>query len=251
MQRKVNKRKAKNEARKLLNQFKFQKPPLDIFALLSFIDLECREFDPKNLNLKDTKPDEVSAFIEYSENIVMYNKFHHIHKVRFSIAHEIGHYQLKHRSFPHPINYNAKNPDELEANIFAAELLMPDYLIKKEVINDLDDIGKIAEKFQISPEAAQLRIRLDNTIVGNGYDYIEKRSEPKEYKDFDTTFYSSHFPPDKDFEDDFDNAYDHYSEYTEEDLIDLLNWIERTDEQDSFPEAYRAIKKLVKEYRKS
>lgn len=68
---------------------------------------------------------------------VIVNSTHHIHRQRFSIAHEIGHYLFQHkgtllRTIDFSMYTDSKDyQNELEANDFAAKLLMPLKLINK------------------------------------------------------------------------------------------------------------------------
>lgn len=58
----------------------------------------------------------------------------------------------------------ATDSDEIEANQFAAEVLMPDFLVSKELSrlpNDLDSeeaIALLAKRFQVSEQALTLRL---------------------------------------------------------------------------------------------
>lgn len=89
---------------------------------------------------------------------------------RFTIAHELGHY------FLHPnknafVDYrdNQKNIKrgikEIQANIFAAALLMPktflekDYKeISKKGLFEEDDLKFLADKYQVSEDAMKIRL---------------------------------------------------------------------------------------------
>lgn len=72
---------------------------------------------------------------------------------RFSIAHELGHYLL-HRDLiaagttPGPEH-------EREANEFAAELLMPEEVIRRAALNQL---AELKDHFLVSPTALQVRL---------------------------------------------------------------------------------------------
>ena len=91
-------------------------------------------------------------------------------RINFTLAHEFGHYLLHRIEHPDGINCNSQNITrwnseygqiEHQANVFAANLLMPldDYRqhidAKKKV--DFDLIGQCAERYQVSLIAATLR----------------------------------------------------------------------------------------------
>jgi Zn-dependent peptidase ImmA (M78 family) len=58
----------------------------------------------------------------------------------------------------------ATNSDEIEANQFASELLMPTHLVREEIKKlpkDIDAehaVSMLAERFQVSEQAAMLRL---------------------------------------------------------------------------------------------
>ena len=92
---------------------------------------------------KEPLPSMQSGRLENSKIIV--NSVHHIHRQRFTIAHEIGHYLFQHegnllRTMDFDMytdNQDYKN--ELEANDFAAKLLMPLVIIEKYIKEFFDD----------------------------------------------------------------------------------------------------------------
>jgi Zn-dependent peptidase ImmA (M78 family) len=98
------------------------------------------------------------------------NSDHHEHRRRFTIAHEIGHYILHSDEMLHYDKDELENiylrsddissPEEIEANHFAAELLMPEELILKCIENDEQSIKVLAERFNVSEHA--MRYRLTN-----------------------------------------------------------------------------------------
>ena len=94
---------------------------------------------------------------------------------RFTIAHELGHYMLhaqKSNMFMDNIFFRKKSEGytskeekiEKEANYFAANILMPENLIKKEIAEldcDLHDditVASLANKFEVSSSAMTFRL---------------------------------------------------------------------------------------------
>jgi Zn-dependent peptidase ImmA (M78 family) len=98
---------------------------------------------------------------------------------RFTIAHEIGHFHLRHQFEPgehvhvdrgHLITpRNSKSSTgvdrkEIEANQFAASLLMPSELVMKKIralkVTSLFDhhVQKLAEEFDVSEQAMTIRL---------------------------------------------------------------------------------------------
>ncbi|MEQ8552324.1 MAG: ImmA/IrrE family metallo-endopeptidase [Cyclobacteriaceae bacterium] len=104
--------------------------------------------------------------IKNGNGIIGFNHRHPDVRKRFTIAHEIGHYILHHVKADESDDlyvdktvsiYHRKdqsNREEKEANVFAASLLMPEDLVKKEAskfiaIGD-SEIEKLAEHFEVS-----------------------------------------------------------------------------------------------------
>lgn len=82
---------------------------------------------------------------------------------RFTIAHEIGHFVLHpHRLAPErggdPGNAGWQQ-QEHEADQFAAELLMPEELVREAVVHHGPDALRLADQFQVSRAAMQARLR--------------------------------------------------------------------------------------------
>lgn len=102
------------------------------------------------------------------------NSLHHPNRQRFTIAHELGHLLL-HKGEVHidrsfrvnrrdEVSSLAVDPDEIEANCFAAELLMPYDLVMAELlecdidVEDESEIRRFAKKYEVSLQAMTHRI---------------------------------------------------------------------------------------------
>ena len=112
---------------------------------------------------------------EGRSSIIGVNSNHPLTRQRFTIAHELGHILL-HRDETFHVDERpairfrdeesslATSADEIEANQFAAELLMPEFLVKKEVqklddeIDSEDAITELADRFAVSEQAMTLRL---------------------------------------------------------------------------------------------
>ena len=106
--------------------------------------------------------------------IVGVNKEHHLNRRRFSIAHEIGHFVL-HRGdtyvdkgyrvhFRDLESGSATKREEMAANAFAAELLMPAEWVKRAFdeqpfdLSDDDGLERLAKEFRVSVQAMAYRL---------------------------------------------------------------------------------------------
>ena len=86
---------------------------------------------------------------------------------RFTIAHELGHWICHARPDPHvaapsycrtlDVSHNADRDLEREANVFGAELLMPEAAVR-EAWAALPDLAEVAAKFAVSALAAHWRL---------------------------------------------------------------------------------------------
>src|SRR5579864_3458806 len=107
--------------------------------------------------------------------IIGVNSAHSIGRQPFTIAHELGHLILHKDEALHvdeksPIGFRneesslATKAPEIEANQFAAELLMPGDLLAKQIASISDDMGaedavtELADRFQVSEQAMTLRL---------------------------------------------------------------------------------------------
>jgi hypothetical protein len=92
-------------------------------------------------------------------------------RLRFTIAHEIGHFVL------HPeraiserggATNRATARLEHEADQFAAELLMPEHLVRQAVLDDGADARRLADRFDVSAQAMSLRLRRLGIVERHG-----------------------------------------------------------------------------------
>jgi Zn-dependent peptidase ImmA (M78 family) len=132
----------------------------------------------------DKVDDDLSGFLVRDEqnlrkSVIGANKSHHRHRQRFTIAHELGHYLLHKGETVHldegrrafAINLRdaesatGEDNEEKEANLFAAELLMPAKFLKKDLEGESLDIlegsvalDRLATKYRVSTQALTFRL---------------------------------------------------------------------------------------------
>jgi Zn-dependent peptidase ImmA (M78 family) len=165
---------AKTKAKKLLSQLGIKVENVDVKkAKRLSINVE----DVANLlNIKVSRypfSDDVSGvfFKKGSQLFLGVNENHHEHRQRFTIAHEIGHYILHANETLHydvrseleSVHFRAENISnvgEIEANHFAAELLMPEDIVYRCIQSGMHSIKELAEVFNVSENA--MRYRLTN-----------------------------------------------------------------------------------------
>ncbi len=122
----------------------------------------------------------VSGFLyrrpSVGKSIIGVNRLQHRNRQRFTIAHELGHLLLHSGDVVHvDTSFNVKHRDErsssgtdvseMEANLFAAELLMPIHFLQHDLntLGELDllydeKVAKLARLYQVSNQAMAVRL---------------------------------------------------------------------------------------------
>ncbi len=160
---------ARKKASEVLREAKVKRAPIDLVRIATMLGAAIH-YEPLQ--------NEISGMVTRTSNgtaVIGVNSLHAKTRQRFSIAHEIGHlvlhedemlhvdskYQIALRSPQSSMGTDAK---EVEANQFAAELLMPKELIEKDVnelMGDLeieDAVCELADKYQVSEQAMTIRL---------------------------------------------------------------------------------------------
>ncbi|MCS7202577.1 MAG: ImmA/IrrE family metallo-endopeptidase [Dictyoglomus sp.] len=105
----------------------------------------------------------ISGFICSFNNsgVILVNKYHPLTRQRFTIAHELGHYFLHHKSF---LSFEEDKIMRIQANNFAGTLLLPYFLLERYLYLHPSKISKI---FMVSQGVVERRIeflRRENKI---------------------------------------------------------------------------------------
>lgn len=170
------------KVRKLLQDHRQFSAPVDIFLLIRKLGIECQFLDME---------DDMSGMlkIDSAHSKIGINKNHHINRQRFTAAHELGHYvlhsnissQFIDRSFMRGVvdqqlanrkmsfnrdleSASGSNEVEIEANRYAANILMPAELIDQYIDKfDIDptsdkDILRLSRYFNVSSQAMAFRL---------------------------------------------------------------------------------------------
>ena len=145
--------------------------------------------------LRVSFPDNISGAIrkEGTGYMIVINSHHAITRQRFTIAHELGHY-IYHRNllgagtgdtrayraegtpFPNP---NITPTQEKQANVFAANLLMPNHLICALKAKGITSPAGLAEKLQVSEAAMRIKLGLNrDSIEHNEGEKSDEWAEP-------------------------------------------------------------------------
>ena len=149
---------------------------LDDLNITKGTDIQLKKIcDFLNVNLKESElKTDVSGLFIYKNNQgnILYNKYESNNRQRFTIAHELGHHVLHKiplsmtknevKLFRDSDSSTGENKNEIEANSFAASLLMPEKFVHEEVENapkEINDaIKHLAGIFKVSKQAMTFRL---------------------------------------------------------------------------------------------
>lgn len=163
-------------AEKLLKEHCPNGAPVDVQRIAQRLGIEIK---------REPVDDDLSGFLlreaKSGRAVIGVNANHHENRRTFTIAHELGHFLLHEAETVHldskssgytlqlrsPESATGENINEREANLFAAELLMPAKFLEKELrkkdldlLEDEDVLKALANKCRVSVQA--LTIRLHN-----------------------------------------------------------------------------------------
>ncbi|WP_319371990.1 ImmA/IrrE family metallo-endopeptidase [uncultured Ilyobacter sp.] len=150
----------KDLAAKIRNEYNLTSLPIDIAKILN--DKNIKFF---TANLDNINGYELSGLIEKKDNgeiRIIVNNQHQDTRNVFTVAHELGHYflgDLNGKKRVVSLRGGSKNKKERAADFFAAELLMPEDLIR-ETIEKLffPTLQEMANKFRVSRAAMKYRL---------------------------------------------------------------------------------------------
>ncbi len=164
-----------NAAQSLLTRLNITAAPIDVEAIATSLGAVV-SYEPFTEDLSGV------LIKEKSRLVIGVNSSHPKTRQRFTIAHEIGHLELQHQGEifidkamkpqttimkRDSTSSQASDLREIEANRFAAELLMPERFVitalqrrtsKKAKIEASELIAGLAEEFQVSPQAMEYRL---------------------------------------------------------------------------------------------
>lgn len=148
----------RQKAEKLVQKFGFDGPPVDVRKIADGLGIEIIEM---------TLP---SWFFGVLVNLkgdfyIALNKGMPEHRKNFTLAHEIAHHQLHGDELAYMKNCK-RDYFHREADVFAAELCMPTFLVKDEARKWYNDYRWLAKEFAVS-ETAMVRKLQEVGILKN------------------------------------------------------------------------------------
>lgn len=165
----MSRRRAATAARQLLHRTG-SVIPIDVYDIATRLGIEIVERSLEDYLSSPLSNTSALLLRKHGRAICVVHRDHAPTRKRFSIAHEIGHFVLH----PAKESYDVRARDghssegiyreEIEANAFAAELLMPAEILHSKVPAPLDlfyhtdRISDLAHLFQVSTEAMTHRL---------------------------------------------------------------------------------------------
>lgn len=160
------------KAQEILRQYGITNAPVPVDSIARQMGVDIRY---------STLDDELSGmiFIKDGYAIIGVNKLHHPNRQRFTIAHELGHFVMHKPLITNEVHVDRQfkvlmrdgnaatgtQREEVEANRFAAALLMPESLVLEAIANhtfDIDDenpLSSLAKQFKVSRQTMEYRVR--------------------------------------------------------------------------------------------
>lgn len=175
-------RRAKKRAREVLDAHQVQHPPVDVWSIAQDEGIRVVE--------KDLEDRISGLLVRKGETAsIGVNALHHPNRQRFTLAHELGHYHL-HGTGPTVVYYDdtesmlyfragggtlaPSSPEEVEANTFAAALLMPEHFLRQDLrehkldAHDESALRRLAKRYKVSPQALTIRLMELGLLRGLG-----------------------------------------------------------------------------------
>lgn len=169
---------ARQVARSVISRNHISDPPVNVFEIAKNEGIEVVFFRPTQ------KTEGVSGVLEKPKKRIYLNALESPKRQAYTLAHELGHYFLKHRTNEYGVyrrdtTYEVKLPKEKEADMFAAELLMPRRMllhIKKTYGLTDNDANILANMFAVSESAMRYRLK----SLKSKYDAQEENDQPSD-----------------------------------------------------------------------
>jgi len=149
------KKAAKALAEQLIKDARITVAPVSLQQVIEYLQT-TRELDVRRIEVSE----KVSGLLVVCNKLdgeyatIGFNASHPWCRRRFTIAHEIGHLLLDHGCSG---GEGDGSHNETEANAFAAELLMPRKLLKKDYVSS-PDVPTLARLYRVSDQALSIHL---------------------------------------------------------------------------------------------
>lgn len=181
---------ARDKSWEVLIECKIHTLPLNLPQIAKYYNITIIKYSESND--KTLNGDGFSTIVN-GRLVIYYNDIDSsITRQRFTIAHELGHCLLGHvKENIRTFRYNSetdkyKNPKEMQANVFARDILMPATILHSLGISSADEIANICN---VSMQSAEIRFNrlmelnkrgmynkhpLERQVFNNFKDYINR-----------------------------------------------------------------------------
>lgn len=149
--RRADYREARQAAQQLLTRFGITNPPVDPEGIAEAMGINVLYVD------FEAQAD-ISGLYDFESRTIYVNRGIPTNRKTFTIAHELGH-AVMHGAYVRSLNYRAlprsnvhwdKPSEEVEADVFAACLLVPKDMVKR--YKGIATVEELAEMFAVSPD---------------------------------------------------------------------------------------------------
>ncbi len=160
----IRSRASRQRAKDILDMFGVSEPPVDVHTIAQELGFIVMPHDFPN----DTSG---MLLIRQDAKVIGVNQNHARVRQRFTVAHELGHYLSGHEDFSVEgkqerirvdRGYDYSDPQhrrEVEANEFAAGLLMPEAMLRRHVASSGKlDVAALAAKYEVSEQAMWIQL---------------------------------------------------------------------------------------------
>ncbi len=153
--------KAKNTALSVLAENYISEPPIKVVELVKNYGFDVMETD---------LPNDIAGFVDPQKKVIYLNISDTPSRKAFTVAHELGHIKLHLKDlndnpdlgilYRKPLGKKDEDPKEQEANCFAANLLVPEQMLKATIkkYGDLASVENLAILFGVSQEVIRYRL---------------------------------------------------------------------------------------------
>lgn len=148
----------------IIDEYDVEQSPTDVFSII--------EGEGISLTFEEMEDNESGfVLVEDGKASIVINGEHHPNRQRFTAAHELGHFLLHCADGDYlfvdagfkrsPRSSEGTHQKEIEANKFAASLLMPESWLREDT-QDLDvtdfDVFNLSLRYEVSEQAMTLRL---------------------------------------------------------------------------------------------
>lgn len=141
------------DANTILRVYEVEYPPVDVEVLALRMGIEIAAETDQDVSGR------IDADRATGRALIRVRRDHVPWRQHFTIAHEIGHLLSGHADQATCYRgFAAGSPEEAEANRFAADLLMPLWMLEPLVLTHGADSSTLARIFKVSEEAMNIRL---------------------------------------------------------------------------------------------